>query len=259
MLELVRAHVVLMRCPVRGPIERLTRIRGLVQSGLATFRENARAIAVGGGNMSTRNDYSHAEWKAISAAPVAAGLLIRVSDATDLQREAVAVGMAISRSTIGDAPEVVRVLATEVKVSGGTPELPELPPGGLEQTKAALIAVVSAAVRALETTSPSEVESYKAWLASVTAKVWEAAKAEAGAVESHESSFTAAEQDALIRLAEILRVNAPEAFRGSCVRVEFNSPRISKMKKHGARRKRIDPQLPLAAMRRRIDHARTGS
>lgn len=236
------------------------RIRGLVHSGLATFRENARAIAVGGGNMSTRNDYSHAEWKAISAAPVAAGLLIRVSDATDLQREAVAVGMAISRSTIGDAPEVVRVLATDVKVGGGTPELPELPPGDQEQTKAALIAVVSAAVRALEATSPSEVESYKAWLASVTAKVWEAAKAEA-AVESHESSPTAAEQDALIQLAEILRVNAPEreSFRASCVRVEFNSPRISKMKKHRARRKRVDPQLRLAAMRRRIDHVRTGS
>jgi hypothetical protein len=59
--------------------------------------------------MSTKTDYSAEEWKAISGAQVAAGLLITVSDASGLviAREAIAVGKAIARSALGGAPEIV--------------------------------------------------------------------------------------------------------------------------------------------------------
>jgi hypothetical protein len=45
--------------------------------------------------MSTKTDYSAEEWKAISGAPVAAGLLITLSDpsgAVGITKEALAVG-----------------------------------------------------------------------------------------------------------------------------------------------------------------------
>ena len=162
--------------------------------------------------MSTKSDYTDAEWKAISTAPVAAGLLITASDGSGLAKEAIAVGLAISRSTLGDAPEIVKALAYTVKAGGGTPALPDLPAGGRAQTNDALIGIVRAAVGALQTKSPAEAESYKAWLASVTAKVSHASKeplAIAGA------RATTEEQEALRQLADILGVSAPTRPRRS--------------------------------------------
>ena len=58
--------------------------------------------------MSKKTDYSPEEWKAISGAPVAAGLFITLSDASGpvgIAKEAMAVGKAITESAVGDAPE----------------------------------------------------------------------------------------------------------------------------------------------------------
>ena len=58
--------------------------------------------------MSTRNDYSAEEWKAIAAAPVVAGLFITLSDASGLvgtAKEAMAVGRAITESAANAASE----------------------------------------------------------------------------------------------------------------------------------------------------------
>lgn len=162
--------------------------------------------------MSTKTDYSDAEWKAISTAPVAAGLLITASDASGLAREAMAVGRAISRSTLGDAPEIVKALANTVKAGGGTPELPDLPSGGRALTRDALIDIVRAAVGALQLKSPAEAESYKAWLASVTAKVSHASKE---AVGIGGPRVSAEEQEGLRQLADVLSVNAPARPRRS--------------------------------------------
>ncbi len=64
--------------------------------------------------MSTKNDYSAEEWKAITGAPVAAGLYITLADASGpvgIAKEAMAVGKAITESAGADAPEVVKALA----------------------------------------------------------------------------------------------------------------------------------------------------
>jgi hypothetical protein len=73
-------------------------------------------------SMSNKANYSAEEWKAISAAPVAAGLLITLSDASGpvgIAKEAMAVGKAITDSARGDAPEIVKALAETVKSGGG--------------------------------------------------------------------------------------------------------------------------------------------
>jgi hypothetical protein len=165
-----------------------------------------RGQARGGVFMSTKNDYSDAEWKAISTAPVAAGLLITASDASGLAQEVVVVGHAISTSTLGDAPEIVKVLTHHIKAGGGTPDMPDLPGGGHAPTKAALISVVRAAVGALQRKSPAEAESYKAWLASVTAKV-SCASMEGRRNGNGRPQLNPDEDDALRQLTDVLAVS----------------------------------------------------
>jgi hypothetical protein len=164
--------------------------------------------------MSTKNDYSDAEWKAISTAPVAAGLLITASDTSGLSREVMVVGKAISRSTLGDAPEIVKVLTHHIRAGGGTPEMPDLPAGSRAQTKDALIGIVRAAVGVLQQKSPAEAESYKAWLASVTAKVSFASREERH-MASGRSLASPDEEAALRELAAVLAVDPPMRSRRS--------------------------------------------
>ena len=69
--------------------------------------------------MSTRNDYSSEEWKAISGAPVAAGLFIVLADASGpvgISKEAHAVRNAITDAARGDAPEIIKALAENPRV-----------------------------------------------------------------------------------------------------------------------------------------------
>ena len=79
--------------------------------------------------MTTKNDYTDSEWKAISTAPVAAGLSITASETSRHAREVMVVGKAISMSTLGDAPEIGKVLTHHIRAGGGTPEMPDLPAG----------------------------------------------------------------------------------------------------------------------------------
>jgi hypothetical protein len=157
--------------------------------------------------MSTKNDYSAEEWKAISGAPVAAGLFITLSDASGpvgIAKEALAVGKAITESAAGDAPEIVKALAETVK-SGERPELPDVPTGDRAKTKDALIGAIRTAVGAVERKSPREVEAYKTWLASVATKVSHASK-EGGFLGIGGTRVSSDEQEALNQLAEVLGV-----------------------------------------------------
>ena len=155
--------------------------------------------------MSSKNDYSAEEWKAITGAPVAAGLLITMSDASGpvgIAREAMAVGKAITESAVGDAPEIVKALAENVR-SGGRPELPDVPKGDRAQTKEVLLGAIRTAVGAVETKSPDEAEAYKTWLASIAAKVSQASK-EGGFLGFGGTTVSAEEQEALKQLSEVL-------------------------------------------------------
>jgi len=162
--------------------------------------------------MSTRQDYNESEWKAISSAPLAAGMLITLSDASGpigIAKEAMAVSKAISESATGDAPEVVKSLAESARTWGGRPAMPQIPRGDREQAKHALIGAINAAVDAVETKSPAEVESYKTWLASVALRVAHAAK-EGGFLGMGGTPVSAEEQAAVEQLAALLNVSTPQ-------------------------------------------------
>jgi hypothetical protein len=153
--------------------------------------------------MSTRSDYSADEWKAISTAPAAAGLALTLSDvdgASEAAADSMAVGRAITRSAIGDAPAIVRMLAESVRRGAGQPQLPDMAAGDRARSKDALIGTVRQAVRAIELKSPMEAEPFKAWLASVAAKVCHATNPGAGAQVSRDR------QDTIDRLADVLGV-----------------------------------------------------
>ena len=160
--------------------------------------------------MSTKTDYSADEWKAISGAPVAAGLFVTLSDASGpigIAKEAIAVGKAITESAQGDAPEIVKSLAESVKTGGGRPELPDVPTGDRAQAKDAVIGAIRKAVEAVERKSPNEAEGFKAWLASVAVKVSQASK-EGGFLGIGGTVVSAQEQEALTTLAGVLGVTA---------------------------------------------------
>ena len=160
--------------------------------------------------MSTKTDYSADEWKAISGAPVAAGLFVTLSDASGpvgIAKEAIAVGKAITESAQGDAPEIVKSLAESVKTGGGRPELPDVPTGDRAQVKDAVIGAIRKAVEAVERKSPNEVEGFKVWLTSVAVKVSQASK-EGGFLGIGGTVVSAQEQEALTTLAGVLGVTA---------------------------------------------------
>jgi hypothetical protein len=170
--------------------------------------------------MSNKTHYSAEEWNAISAAPVAAALLITRSDSSPagIAKEALAVAKAIMHSAYGDAPEIVRALAENVRTGRGRPELPAVPSGDRTQTKTALIGALRTAVGAVQRQSPEEVEAYKAWLASVAAKVAQASK-EGGFLGIGGALVSTDEQDTLQQLVDVLCVSArqPAAVEATCL------------------------------------------
>jgi hypothetical protein len=156
--------------------------------------------------MSTKNDYSSEEWKAIASAPVAAGMFITLADPSGpvgIAKEAMAVGRAITDAAQGSAPEIVKAIATSMKDSGG-PETPDIPMmSNRAKSKLALTNTLRSAVDAVERHSPGEVEPYKAWLASVAKKVAEASK-EGGFFGIGGTLVSQKEEDALKELDAVL-------------------------------------------------------
>jgi hypothetical protein len=163
--------------------------------------------------MSNRAHYTAEEWQAISAAPVAAGLLITLSVASGpvgIATETLAVGNAPTRSGRDDAPEIVMALAETLTREGGRHELPDVPRGDRAQTKVALIGTIRRAVGAVGRQSPGEVEAYKTWLAALAAKASHASK-EAGFPGIGGTPESCDEQEAISQLADVLGVNAGPA------------------------------------------------
>jgi hypothetical protein len=161
--------------------------------------------------MSTQTDYNAQEWKAIVAAPTAAGLYITLADASGLMglaKEAMAVGRAITDSAASGAPDVVKSLAESVKGAGGRPELPDVPKGDRAQMKATLIGAIKSAVTAVEAKSPAEAAAYKSWLVSVASNVAHASK-EGGFLGIGGTVVSTEEKEALKSLADALGVAPP--------------------------------------------------
>src|SRR5262245_19158770 len=116
-----------------------------------------RRVRREGGLMSTKNDYSSEEWKAISSAPVAAGLFITLADANGLvgiAKEGRAVRNAISDAAKNDAPEIIKAVAESWQSGGERPEVPDVPKGDTRKMRVALIRTIKTAVDSVESKSP---------------------------------------------------------------------------------------------------------
>jgi hypothetical protein len=156
--------------------------------------------------MSTKADYSTDQWKAISDAPMAAGMLISLADMSGpiaMAKEAMAVGRAIIDSATGDAPDVAKALAASVKEGGGRPRVPDVWSGDRAKTTEALLGAINLAVAAVAQQSPGEVHAYKTWLVGVATKVAEAAK-EGGFLGFGGTPVSTGEQEGLEHLRRAL-------------------------------------------------------
>jgi hypothetical protein len=164
-------------------------------------------------NVSTKRDYSDAQWTTIAAAPAAAGLLITLADASGplgVVKEGMAVTRAVTDTASGDLPEVVTSLVAEVRSGALRPELPKLPYTDRDQAKAVLMESIKAAVAAVEATAPTEASAYKTWLVGTALRVAQASK-EGGFLGMGGTLVSPEEQSALNELAAALGVPAPTA------------------------------------------------
>ena len=158
--------------------------------------------------MSKQSDYTPEEWKAITVAPMLAGLVVSVSDLSGpvgTLKEAFAVAKAVAETDTNTSSELIRILAEGMKTWGGRPDIPELPKDQ-EGARAALINSCKQAAAVVAQKSPSEEEEYKRWLVLLAQKTAEAAK-EGGFLGVGGTRVSEAEATALKDLAATLGVS----------------------------------------------------
>jgi hypothetical protein len=161
--------------------------------------------------VSTMRDYSDAQWQAVAAAPAAAALLITLADASGpigVLKESLAVTRALTDASGDDIPEVITSLVAEFRSGAIRPQMPTLPYTDRDQAKAVLLESVKAAVTAVESVAPTEVEAYKRWIVAAATRVANAAK-EGGFLGIGGTLISAEEQAALTELATALGVSVP--------------------------------------------------
>src|SRR5215213_1212494 len=108
--------------------------------------------------MSKQSDYTPEEWKAITAAPMLAGLVVSVSDLSGpvgTLKEAFAVAKAVAETATNTSSELIRILAEGMKTWSGRPDIPELPKDQ-EGARAALINSCKQAVDVVAQKSTAE-------------------------------------------------------------------------------------------------------
>jgi hypothetical protein len=128
--------------------------------------------------MSKSTDYTPEEWKAISSAPMLAGLLVSVSDLSGpvgMVKEAMAVVKSVTESAGNTSNELIRAVAEGVKAGSGAPDTSELR-STPANARAILIERCKQAAALVGQKSPTEAEEYKRWLVSLARKAAEASK-----------------------------------------------------------------------------------
>jgi hypothetical protein len=135
----------------RHPITQCRRKNG-ERCRLATKKNET----IGGGDMSKATDYTPEEWKAISSAPMMAGLLVSLSDMSGpigLAKEAMAVVKAVNDTASGTTAELIKSVADEIRSQGGRSDLSEIR-SDPANARAALIDRCKQAVALVEQKSP---------------------------------------------------------------------------------------------------------
>jgi hypothetical protein len=155
------------------------------------------------------SDFTPEEWKAIRAAPVAAGLLVTLADASGpagIAKEAIAVSKAITHAGGGAASELIRSIADSFQQSGGRPDMPEIP-RDREQATGALIGMCQDAVTAVGRKSTADADEFKRWLVQVARQTAEASK-EGGFLGFGGTQVSQAEHSVVERLGRTLGLGA---------------------------------------------------
>ncbi|MGH9831439.1 MAG: hypothetical protein ACREBD_02880 [Blastocatellia bacterium] len=159
--------------------------------------------------MSKQTDYTPAEWKTISAAPVMAGLLVSVADMSGplgLAKEAMAVAKAVGQSAAGAPNELIKSVAEGIKALGGQPDMPNLP-GDRAGIHNLLVDGCKQAAAVVAQKSPAEAAEYNRWLVSLAQSTAQASK-EGGFLGIGGTLISEAESSAVTELAAALKANA---------------------------------------------------
>jgi hypothetical protein len=128
--------------------------------------------------MATDKDFSAQEWKTITTAPVAAGLLVALADPSGpigVVKEAMAVNDAIEQSATNSGSEVVKSVAKWAKAAGRL-EAPRSLPGDKTKLKKILLDSIQQSAAIIRSKAPSEAAQYRQFLLDVAQKAAAASK-----------------------------------------------------------------------------------
>lgn len=163
--------------------------------------------------MSTKADYTAAEWSQLRSAPLMAGLVVTAASPSGpigVIREVFAVGKVLAGvKSHGDANELVKALVADLTAGGSAPT----PPGELrgkspEQVRSlALEQCRQAATAVGRKAKPKEAEGFRRWLLAIAQRVAEAAK-EGGFLGFGGTAVSEQETAALKDLSAALGVKA---------------------------------------------------
>ncbi|HEY1234755.1 MAG TPA: hypothetical protein VGH22_15355 [Candidatus Binatia bacterium] len=159
--------------------------------------------------MSKSTDYTAEEWKAISSAPMLAGLLVSVADISGpvgMVKEAMAVVKAVTETPTNASNELIRAVAEGMKAGEGRPDTSELRTDP-SRAREILIQRCKEAAGFVVQKSPAEAEEYKRWLVSLARKAAEASK-EGGFLGIGGTLVSDSENAALRDIATALGVRA---------------------------------------------------
>ena len=129
--------------------------------------------------MSTQSEYTAEEWKTIASAPLAAGLLVSLSDLSGpvgMAKEAVAVFEGIVEPLKTSSNELMKTIAEGWKAQTFKPDLPDLPRDSQDNARRWIIDLCKQASAIVSQKSPAEADEYNRWLVSLARKSAEASK-----------------------------------------------------------------------------------
>jgi hypothetical protein len=161
--------------------------------------------------MTTKADFTEAEWTRIKRAPFVAGMAISLADPGGpieaFKETSATLKSVLAAADGGDRGAFVREIAGEVKEAARQHQNPL---GGFKPAKAATAGVeildeLRAANRSVsEKASPEEAEAFRSWLLDVARAAADAAK-EGGFMGFHAERVSEGEQRMLDSLGEVLR------------------------------------------------------
>lgn len=127
--------------------------------------------------MASERDFTAEEWKLITSAPAAAGLLVTMADMSGpvgIAKEAMSVGRAVLEATESAPGELLKALGSSVKAAGKL-ERPDVPTDRTHM-KQALLDIVRNAAAAVAAKSAAEGDQFRAFLLEVARRAADASK-----------------------------------------------------------------------------------